>query len=131
MSKELILVTHCDGGGEKHPADETIPFAYRGGNYELDTCVAHASEFDAHISYLIDVARKAKRGKRAAKPTAPISGEPQPVRQRTSEKDGYEQRKKIRAWARKNGWPDQSDIGIIKREVQDAYYAAHPGEEPS
>lgn len=128
MSKELVMVTHCDGEGEKHPAEETIPFAWRGQAFELDACSAHAVEFGEHMQRLINVARKAKRGKR--KPAAtPVSGEPQ--RQRASEKDGYEQRKKIRAWARKNGWPDQSDIGIIKREVQDAYYEAHPGEEPS
>lgn len=129
--KELVVVTHCDSGLD-HPATEMIPFTYRGVHYELDACDVHGPEFDAHMSYLIDVARKAKRSPKRKQSAAPISVESRPVRrQRGAEKDGYEQRKKIRAWARESGWPDQSDIGIIKREVVDAYFAAHPDEVPS
>lgn len=38
------------------------------------------------------------------------------------------QQRPIREWARANGWPNLSNMGLIPLEIRQAYADAHPGE---
>lgn len=117
--KELVVVTHCDGGDEKHPAAETVPFAWRGQAFELDACQLHAVEFNERIAPLIAVARKVKRGKRTAKPTTVVNSEPA--------QDNKALRDKVREHARKNGI-EHANTGMLKQAAVDLWLVSHPGD---
>ncbi len=127
--KEMIIVVR-DDLDPTELADRTIAFSWDGVNFEIDLCSKHLDEFAADMTRWIAVARKVKRPhKRKPAAAAPVNGQlDAKVRHRLAERDGYEQRKKIREWANRNGYK-QAPTGYIKCDVLDAYYAAHPHED--
>ena len=107
---------------------ETIEFGYRGIAYEIELSPANAAIFDEQIGRYIAAGRKVKQRSRKRKAKATTNGEvvDKPVRG-APPIDGKELRDRIREFARQQGIP-QSNIGQLKRESVDAYYAAHPEE---
>lgn len=102
---------------------ETIPFALKGKNYEVDLSLANQKELDELLGQYIEVGREVSSAKAAsgAKRTRSLT------RTRTADTDTQ----KIREWAAANGH-DVSKRGRISDDVRNAYLAAHPsGPTPS
>ncbi len=106
-------------------ADKTVPFAFDGQGYEIDLTAAHVDEFAADMERWITAGRKVKRQSRAKAVTA--NGADHVVPPRDKSAAAKAQRDRIRRWANKTGL-EQQPRGVIRRDVADAYYAAHPKE---
>jgi hypothetical protein len=91
-------------------AQETVTFAYRGHQYEIDLNAEHATELDEALSPYIEHAR------RLATPA------PQRRGRRTARGNGHEARdtRAIREWARQQGI-QVSARGRIPAEIQERY----------
>lgn len=105
---QIKLISDLDGG----PADETVQFAIDGTNYEIDLSADDARVLRKTFTQYVKAGRKASaasaRGKAA--PTAPAGSSREATR-------------KIREWAKKNGYT-VSERGRISSEVVEAYRKA-------
>lgn len=112
MAKQTLiqLVDDLDGTVVGDGEGETIQFAVRGVEYEIDLKNANAEKFDKALAKYIEVATRVGGRKRTRVP-AGVGGD-------------KSQLKAIREWARENGW-DVSDRGRIPQEVTEAFVAAH------
>lgn len=106
-------------------ADKTVDFSFDGVDYQIDLTAAHADEMTAAFAPYVKVAREAPPPKRG-RPRRPAT-ETVTAQQLASQVVPWDraERARVRAWANKNGY-EQSDIGVIKQEVREAFYAAHP-----
>jgi len=114
VSREVIIRIRDDFDGSD--ADETIPFAYRGIDYEIDFNEHNVELFDKTMKQFIEKARKADPPKAKGKRSQPSHTDPA-VRQ---------QRREVRAWANSKGGFKVTGKGLIANEVFDAFEAANP-----
>lgn len=110
MAKKVVLLDDMEDG--EVVADGTYDFAIEGRAYEIDLSTKNAVKMRADFQRWVDRARPV--GRHAQK---------KPVKHGAS---GYNavQLTAIRAWARKNGWPNLSDRGKVPAEIIAAYDAA-------
>lgn len=101
-------------GGE---ADETVPFALDGKQFEIDLSTGNAGELREKLASFLAAARRAhSAGRRGgSKGNSATTG---------TAARAYNQA--VRAWARENGYP-VSDRGRIPSEVLSAYDDANEG----
>lgn len=98
-----ILLTDDMDGTE---ADETVRFGLDGGQYEIDLSSQNAAILRDTIRPYVG---KARRVRKSAPRAAGASRSPET--------------KKIRAWAKENGY-EVSDRGRVEKHIKDAYYEA-------
>lgn len=96
---------------------ETVSFAYKGENYEVDLKPDNQKELDELLGQYIEVGRKVSSAKAASGSKRARSL----TRTRTADTDTQ----KIREWAAANGH-DVSKRGRISEELRQAYLAANP-----
>lgn len=111
MSKETVVILKDDFDGSE--ATETVSFAFRGKDYEIDLNEKHAAAFDKAMSRYVGAARH------TASPTASRSRTRSPQRDSVNHKQELAE---IRAWARSNGY-EINDRGRIPGAVVEAYQA--------
>lgn len=102
----IVLVDDLDGS----EADETVAFGLDGTSYEIDLTSANAEKLREALAPYVGHARKVGSGRRGG------SG-----RRTSTSRAGTTDLKEIRAWARKNGWPDLGDRGRIPEAVREAW----------
>ena len=112
MAKRTVhmLIDDIDGGD----ADETIPFALDGVQYEIDLSKKNAAKMRDRLARYIDAGSRIGRSGAAARVS---SG-----RGRGPVKVDRDQNRAIREWAQIKGL-DVSDRGRIKQEIVDRYHA--------
>lgn len=103
----IVLVDDLDGS----EADETVSFGLDGTSYEIDLTSDNAAKLREALAPYVGHARKVSSGRRS-------SGS---ARRTSSSSGGGADLKEIRAWARKNGWPDLGDRGRIPEAVREAW----------
>lgn len=110
MAKQTIvkLLDDTDGGD----AAETVAFAYDGVDYTIDLSAKNAAKLRKALGPFISAGTRSSR-------LIP--------RQRTGPMATLDGRTKIRAWARKNGYPDLYARGPIPADVIEKYLAARRG----
>ena len=114
MAKTVITQVTDDLDGST--GAETISFAYRGTNYEIDLGRRNASAFDKMMWPYADAARKV---------TAPRAGRRgSSDGRRTSRRSSACELASIREWARAQGY-SVSNRGRISANVMEAYEKAH------
>lgn len=122
-------------------ADKII-WAIDGISYEIDLHKVRADEFRQLFKPLVSASRKVGRHTIPMPPKAQQprhhspgtalelpSGSPAPTTgiSRTQSQMAFRQMlKTVRAWARENGFPDQSDTGRLIAGVREAWNEAHP-----
>lgn len=112
MARQTIIELSDDLDGSE--AVETIAFAFRGTNYEIDLNAKNAAAFDKAVAKYVDAAHRVSAGRprgrtrggrrSASRPTDDVSA--------------------IREWARANGY-QVSTRGRISAEIRDAYAAVN------
>jgi len=102
----IVLVDDLDGTD----ADETVSFGLDGTSYEIDLTSTNAGKLREALAPYVGHARKVSSARRGG------SGR----RTSTASRSGGDL-KEIRAWARKNGWPDLGDRGRIPQAVREAW----------
>jgi hypothetical protein len=107
---QVILVDDVDGGD----AEESVSFALDGVSYEIDLSAENAEALRESLAQWIGHARRVGGRARASRGAA----KPAKSARSTDLAD-------VRAWARKNGWPNISDRGRVSAEVMEAYEAAN------
>jgi hypothetical protein len=106
MAQKIIVTLEDDLDGR--PADETVRFALRGTDYEIDLSTKNANAFRQRLAPFIEHARRASRGQRR-----------RPGRAASSRAHNAD----IRAWAKEQGIT-VSDRGRIPASVAEQYDAA-------
>lgn len=109
--KTTYIITD-DLTGEEISEEEaqSISFTYAGTSYELDLSSANAKKLDDFLAPYVDAARKVRGTSRFPKSSI--------------ERGVKRDLQKIRDWANSNGY-EVAPRGVIKKEVLDAYEAAH------
>ena len=105
-----MLIDDIDGGD----ADETIPFALDGVQYEIDLSKKNAAKMRDRLVRYIEAGTRIGRGGTTARATA--------RRGRGPAKVDRDQNRAIREWAQAKGL-DVSDRGRIRLEIVDRYHA--------
>lgn len=139
------LIDDLDGNELPEGSGQTFNFNWQGVDYEIDLSDEHGEQLQAMIQPVLDAARRVggrklptKRHKAANaigkgdQPALPSGKEDRAnVTTGTSYADAMAKRrflKKVREWARENGWPDQGNTGRLKEGVREAWNAAFPDE---
>jgi Lsr2 len=122
--KKLIVIVKDDFDNTL-VADTTVPFTFGGTDYEIDLTAENAEKFAADMARYIAAGRKVKRSHKRKKPSA-TNGEKVMI---TPDQHMLDKphRTKIRQWALDNDF-EQGVTGLIRQEVLDAYFQAHPDE---
>lgn len=112
MAKQTLvqIVDDLDGTVVNEGEGETISFALRGVEYEIDLKNANVDKFDKALAKYVEVATRVGGRKRTKVATG-----------RGGDKS---QMQAIRQWARENGW-EVSDRGRIPQDVVEAFDEAH------
>lgn len=107
MASSTVTITTDDLDGSEGAT--TRPFSFLGQSYEIDLTDANAKKMEKDFGKYIQFGRKvgARRRPRAAATSKPKVTNAQ-----------------IREWAAENGH-EVSDRGQVRREVREAYIAAH------
>jgi hypothetical protein len=133
-----------DLSGDLIPEGEAdkIVWAMDGISYEIDLHKQRADEFRELFKPLVQASRRVGRHtipmptkgqQRHQSPGTALelaAGTPNVAALSSSKKDDMQYRallKIVRAWARENGFPDQSDTGRLINGVRQAWNEAHPG----
>lgn len=119
MSREVIIRIRDDLDPEQL-ADKTVDFAYNGTHYEIDLTAAHADEFETDLARYLQAARI-------------VEPEVAPKRKRKHSETGkiakrapsFDQRARIREWARETGF-HVAETGLIAKRIITAYGETHP-----
>lgn len=111
MSRETVVILRDDFDGSE--AAETVPFAFRGKEYEIDLNQKNAAAFDKAMSKFVGNARQV--GGRAASRSRGRSNQRGTVSRK-------QELTEIREWARSNDF-EVSDRGRIPAAVVEAYEA--------
>jgi hypothetical protein len=110
------MVDDIDGGA----ADQTVPFALDGVNYEIDLSAANAGELRELLQHYVDAGRRVGGRKiRVALGQSTVGGG---VGTATVRGD-RERNQQVRAWAQENGYA-VAERGRIPNEVFTAFEAA-------
>jgi Lsr2 len=112
MAQKVMLIDDLDGS----EGAETITYTVDGQEYEIDLSEKNAERFRSVLQEFIDASRTVERP--AVMTLAPVRGT------RRSSGGGRDDIAQIRAWAESQGL-DVSARGRIKKEIIDAYDAAH------
>jgi hypothetical protein len=107
---KIVLVSDLDGG----PADETVQFGLDGTGFEIDLSTGDAAALREAFAQYVKAARKV---------TAAASGRGKARSVAVSGSSRREDSRKIREWARGNGY-NVSERGRISAEIADAYQKA-------
>src|SRR5215469_2368556 len=112
MASKTLVTVICD---LPHPretaATESLSFGIDGNAYQIDVCAKHAGELRAHITALIEHARRVS----AARPRRGRAGRGGTDRERNGE---------IREWARQHGHT-VNGRGRIPASARREYQATH------
>lgn len=108
MKQTIVRLVDDLTGGD---ADETVSFSYQGTAYTIDLSEKNAAKLREQLRRHIDAARRIPRQRQGSGPLG----------------DAKKHRADVRAWARKNGWPDISDRGSIRPDIVEQYIAARHG----
>jgi Lsr2 len=103
---EVILEDDIDGS----PAEETVRFAYDGGQYEIDLSSQNAEALRGSLGNYIEHARK-------------VHATPRQPRQARGSRNHHVDTAAVRAWAREQG-KEINDRGRIPASVMKEYQAA-------
>lgn len=107
---QTVLVDDIEGT-EIKDGGETVRFAVDGTQYEIDLSEKNAATMRDTLKFYQDHARKVSGGRRQSSSQSTTRG-------------GKQQLDAIRTWARENGY-EVSDRGRIKKQIMQAYEAAH------
>lgn len=107
--KEVVQLFDDLDGSKIDGPHQTVAFAYRGAEYEIDLTEDNARKLTEALSPFIAAARKVGGRRTGGSAPAPID---------RSQLAG------MRTWARDHGY-QVSDRGRISQEVQDAYHSAN------
>jgi hypothetical protein len=105
----VTIVSDLSGDEVKEGKGETIEFAYRGTNYQIDLTSKEAAGFDKSIAMYVEHATRVGKGTRTSGSSSRSSGT---------------DTKAIRDWANANGY-EVGDRRRIPASVKDAYAAAN------
>ena len=108
-----LIATPLVGDLDSDGATETVAFAYRGVNYEIDLSEKHAAALDEVLAPYLANARRVR-----TKPATP--------RRAAAKSSVPAGPKQVRAWAKNKGI-EVSDRGRISADVMRQYQAAHGG----
>lgn len=112
MAQQVHTILVSDLTGQELGDDgQTVRFGFLGAQYEIDLSQQEADEFVNSMQKYTDAARR-------------VGGRRQSGGAQGSASTDREQLRKIREWARENGYK-VSSRGRISQEVQDAYHAAN------
>jgi hypothetical protein len=111
VARQTIVQLTDDLDGNE--ADETVPFSFRGTNYEIDLSSKNAAAMEKALAKYLSAGRRVSGGRAH---TRGRSGR----RTAASRSDVSA----IREWARENGY-EVSGRGRIAAEVRSAYEAAN------
>ena len=119
MAQKVITTLVSDLSGKELAEGEarTVLFGLDGVEYEIDLSTEEAGELTATLTEYVANGRRV--GGRRRTRGATVNGSPA-----SRTKTDPEQLRKIREWARDNGFK-VSDKGRIPQEVTDAYEKAH------
>ena len=101
-------------------ATDTIPFAYRGKQYEIDLSAINAKQFDTTMMKWIDASRVISGGKKPAAKKTTTNGSSNGNMNTTDKTEYYAA---VREWARKNAI-QVHDRGRIPTSVIEGYEAS-------
>ena len=107
MAKKVLVVDDLDGS----EGAETVQLSFNGNTVELDLGPKNVEKIEKFLAPYMDAGRRAK--------TTVVK------KSKNSPPEKKAQLDAIRNWARKNGWPDLSNLGRIPQDVEDAFHAAH------
>lgn len=142
------LIDDLDGTELPEGTGETYNFNWQGVDYEIDLSDEHSEQLKAMMQPILDASRRvggrklpSKRqrpanaigkGEQAALPAGERPKEARAdITTGTAYADIMAKRrflKRVREWARENGWPDQGNTGRLKEGVREAWNAAFPDE---
>lgn len=111
MSKETVVILRDDFDGSE--AAESVLFAFRGKEYEIDLNQKNAAAFDKAMSKFVGAARQV--GSKAASSSRGRSKQRGTVSRK-------QELAEVREWARSSGY-EISDRGRIPAAVVEAYEA--------
>lgn len=118
MAEKIIRKLIDDMEDGEVPADGTVLFGLDGKNFEIDLSKKNADTLRAFLNRYIPNSRQAGKAPRQHKVSqASVISDYNP-----------EQRKAMRDWARKNGWPELSDRGRVPADAIEAFEKSHRGE---
>jgi len=106
---KIFLVSDMDG----EAADETVQFSLDGTSYEIDLSAEHAAELRSTFKQYVEAGRKVSAAASARSR----------VRSAAAAGSAPEESRKIREWAKDNGY-SVSERGRIASEINDAYHKA-------
>jgi hypothetical protein len=106
--------------------------------YAIDLCDENAERFDQQMSYWVKAARRIKdQDREPSSPVpsshletivpVPVKGQPwwmdppRPLSRATTEKF-TSARRRVREWARKNGWPNLGERGAVPHRAYDLWF---------
>ncbi|MBB3752668.1 hypothetical protein FHT44_005180 [Mycolicibacterium sp. BK634] len=121
MAEKVTRTLVDDMDGAETPSVETIPFGYKGVDYEIDLSAANQKKLEKALAPFIEKARKKKRT--VIRPGAAAIGRP-PAREPAL-------LMQMREWGRDNGWPDISNRGRIPKDLEAAFRKANKGKSPT
>ena len=107
--KEIVQLFDDLDGSQINGPHQTVAFAYRGAEYEIDLKEEKARKLSDALGPFIAAARQVGGRRTGGSAPAPID---------------RSQLSAMRTWARDNGY-QVSDRGRISQEVQDAYHSAN------
>jgi hypothetical protein len=138
------LIDDLDGTEQPEGSGQTFNFNWQGVDYEIDLSDDHGEALQAMMQPILDAARRTGgrklptrrhraanalgKGEQAALPSG-AKEDRADLTTGTSYADAMAKRrflKRVRVWARENGWPDQGDTGRLKEGVREAWNAAFP-----
>ncbi|MFI8221266.1 Lsr2 family protein [Streptomyces sp. NPDC085932] len=110
MAQKVVTIMTDDLTGAESDEVSTHRFSLNGVEYEIDLTPENYDQLDAALRPFIEHGRKTGRRKGAAAARRASKGE--------------SSAEEIRTWARNNGY-DVSDRGRVRREIREAFEAAH------
>ncbi len=114
MAQKVMLIDDLDGS----EGAETIKYSVDGQDYEIDLSEKNAERFRSVLKEFVDVSREVEQA-----PVLTLTPA-RTTRRQGSGGSGRDDIAQIRAWAESQGM-DVSARGRIKKEIIDAYDAAH------
>lgn len=112
MAQKVQTILVSDISGKELGDDgQTVKFGFLGVDYEMDVSQAEADEFARAMDKYTSVARR-------------VGGRRQTAGRSGGTGADREQLRKMREWAKENGYK-VSSRGRISQEIQDAYHAAN------
>jgi uncharacterized membrane protein len=118
MARKVNVILTDDLSDTEVPADETVTFGVDGERYEIDLTSDNAKVMRDMLGRYVKAARNVTRQSKAGRSHTT----------RTTSRSGMdrEQTRRMREWARNNGWPELAERGRVPAEVQEAFHSNTP-----